>query len=445
MRQFGIVATSLLLIVCAGWGLSRAGGLDRQVLTEAPKSLQYRLQYWSATLQMIRDHFILGVGPGQFRWQYLFYKLPEASEEISDPHNLFLDAAANGGATAFTGLILICLLVTLTRRKSTNSRLSTHQVTHPNYSLNLVFGASAVGWLILLFTGADDRLLVVLPIASVLFWGLLIATDSFGDESIMMSIGSAAAATGLIAHLCGAGGIAMPAFNLLLLALVAVAAPVSRFVDRVPTLISGMTLGFATATIVGSIFLLWTTGIQPVALVQSRLFAGDRLVEKGLFEAADGEYASAARADIWASEPWRRRAELQYRRADAEQYRSNDTFQNAVSLLNEAKARDPAGFRDRVRLGKWWFAKWLVTRHDNDIRNAVTAFEEASARYPTNAELMAELALSLVAMKSDARAIIVAQQALRQDAINHERGHVDRFLGQPTRQKLQQLLAEKAD
>ncbi len=56
------------------WGLAASGatavvaaailsnGLDRFVLTEAPKSLLYRLEYWQATLGMIRAHPLLGVG-----------------------------------------------------------------------------------------------------------------------------------------------------------------------------------------------------------------------------------------------------------------------------------------------------------------------------------------------------------------------------------------------
>jgi hypothetical protein len=96
-RALGVL---LLVVVVGGLILKHFGGLDRQVLTEAPKSLQYRLQYWSATWRMVKDHVWLGVGPGQFRSAYLFYKRPEASEEISDPHNLFLDVYANGGLIA---------------------------------------------------------------------------------------------------------------------------------------------------------------------------------------------------------------------------------------------------------------------------------------------------------------------------------------------------------
>ncbi len=49
--------------------------------------------------------FWLGVGPGNFAAPYLRYKLPEASEEILDPHNLFLEVWATGGFWALLALM----------------------------------------------------------------------------------------------------------------------------------------------------------------------------------------------------------------------------------------------------------------------------------------------------------------------------------------------------
>ena len=54
--------------------------------------------------------FWLGVGPGNFAGPYLKYKLPQASEEIVDPHNLFLEVWAAGGFLAFLCLVLALAL-----------------------------------------------------------------------------------------------------------------------------------------------------------------------------------------------------------------------------------------------------------------------------------------------------------------------------------------------
>ncbi len=83
---------ALLTLMCVSiWLLSS----DRLVLSEAPKSILYRLEYWQATSRMIRDYPLTGVGMGNFQSYYPIYKLPAASEVIADPHNWLFDLAAN--------------------------------------------------------------------------------------------------------------------------------------------------------------------------------------------------------------------------------------------------------------------------------------------------------------------------------------------------------------
>lgn len=75
-----------------------AGGLwlwfnNPLVLSEALKSLAFRLDYWRATLSMLAEHGWNGVGLGNFQSYYPQYMLPSASETIADPHNWLLDIA----------------------------------------------------------------------------------------------------------------------------------------------------------------------------------------------------------------------------------------------------------------------------------------------------------------------------------------------------------------
>lgn len=67
---------------------------DLLILSEAPKSLGYRIEYWRATSKLISDHWLTGVGLGNFQSYYPRYKIPEASEVIADPHNWMFDIAA---------------------------------------------------------------------------------------------------------------------------------------------------------------------------------------------------------------------------------------------------------------------------------------------------------------------------------------------------------------
>ncbi len=102
------LGAGLILIVSGlvAAGLA-TGQLDRQVLTEAPKSLQYRWQYWVSTVGVLRENLTwwVGLGPGNFASPYLRHKLPEASESISDPHNLFLEVWVTAGLPALVALL----------------------------------------------------------------------------------------------------------------------------------------------------------------------------------------------------------------------------------------------------------------------------------------------------------------------------------------------------
>lgn len=80
------------------------GKLDYET---AQKSLGYRLQYWRSSMSMIADHPWLGCGPGNFQHTYTQYKLPEASEEIADPHNFLLEIWATAGTPAMLAFLAV--------------------------------------------------------------------------------------------------------------------------------------------------------------------------------------------------------------------------------------------------------------------------------------------------------------------------------------------------
>ena len=108
--------------------------------------------------------------------------------------------------------------------------------------------------------------------------------------------------------------------------------------------------------------------------------------------------------------------------------------------MRDVKLRDPTSFRDDVRLGAWWIERWYSTKDAKDAEEAVAAYERVRARYPTNASLMAELAFARDSAGFGDSAKEVARQSLQQDAINHERGHIDRYLTDQIRIRLESLL-----
>ncbi|MDO4587098.1 MAG: O-antigen ligase family protein [Planctomycetia bacterium] len=102
------------LIVTSFFGALFFGLIDREVITEAGKSLSYRLDYWIASYRIILDHSLFGIGPGNFQTIYPQYILPTASEFIADPHHWAFEIASLFGIPAlifFLGFIFIVLFV----------------------------------------------------------------------------------------------------------------------------------------------------------------------------------------------------------------------------------------------------------------------------------------------------------------------------------------------
>ncbi len=100
---YPVPATLAAAVVIAA--LLIAGFVRPDLAKAAATSLGYRVQYWQATLRMIADRPLLGCGPGNFQDVYSRYKLPEASEEVSDPHDFLLEVWATAGTPALLALV----------------------------------------------------------------------------------------------------------------------------------------------------------------------------------------------------------------------------------------------------------------------------------------------------------------------------------------------------
>ena len=439
----------LAVLVCVFTLLVSFGGLDREVLSEAPKSLAYRLQYWQATSRLIADHAWLGIGPGNFRQHYLRYKLPEASEEIADPHNLFLDVASTGGVLSLVGLVFIVVLALWSsRRERREDDPVIDLLSSPNRSTSIAadaerlsFWCSGLGALLVFLGqmaisglwGDGDRLLILSCVWAGTAWLLarswsLISNTVTDRADVSFSSIAFAGAVTLFIHLLGAGGIAMPAVSQLLLATIlcsysSVSAPVVGSRSRLSQLFVGSAIG-TTFT------LLRCTAIIPVARRDWWISEGDHDTGSSKSEPndADASYGDACRADPLSSEPWRRRAEWAFQQAASQGFRSNESFDAAVKFLQETIERDPDNFQGPRTLGNWWMVRWRVTQNGDDCRQAADWLRRASDSYPTNASILAELAFALKASEQHADAVQIAERAMAQDELNRKLGHVDRYL-----------------
>jgi tetratricopeptide (TPR) repeat protein len=101
-----------VLLVCAITAAVVFYGVARGNLTHfAANSLTFRWKYWVASARMFADHPLHGIGYANFGLYYLRYRLPEAAEEIIDPHNFVVRVFTELGAVG--GVLLIAWLLRL--------------------------------------------------------------------------------------------------------------------------------------------------------------------------------------------------------------------------------------------------------------------------------------------------------------------------------------------
>jgi len=103
-----ILTVCLLLAVAAGLVVV-AYGVSHDRLPGG-NSMLVRWQYWRASTQMIADHPLTGVGPGNFSDFYRRYKPASAPETVSDPHCLPLSILTQYGPLGLIGFLLAVLL-----------------------------------------------------------------------------------------------------------------------------------------------------------------------------------------------------------------------------------------------------------------------------------------------------------------------------------------------
>lgn len=436
-----LVATTALVAAAV-----RSGGLDREVLAEAPKSLQYRLEYWTGTWAVIREHPWLGTGPGNFRPHYLQHKLPGSSEEIADPHNFVLDVWANGGIVSLLGLVAFVAATVWTWRRNEGRSLTTDppQAAGPGEGPlpALVLAGGAAGFVLVFLYHAvfqfdpDGRVLALLA-----GWILIAAhLRTFAAVPAFSGTVAAIAGLGLLIHLLGAGGIAMPAVTQVLLLFAALMTV--RGADgweKLPTISPRIAVtGGGIAAVL--FFLCVQTALFPILNRTSLVLAGDDAYLNGNSARAEFMYRQAAAADPLSPEPMERLADLTYRRWQGATESEEEIFRAAERFARSAIAADPHNANQYRRLGEWFQARFERSGQVGDARAAVDNFREAVKRYPHHAGLRAELAIAYSRIGADAEACREAQAALELEAANREAGHVDKFLGDETIVSLEGLL-----
>jgi tetratricopeptide (TPR) repeat protein len=441
----GSVGVVMLFVIAA-----LGKGFDAEVISEAPKSLSYRFQYWNGAAHTIAaspQTVIFGTGPGNFRQHYLRHKVRESSEEIADPHNWLLDLWASGGILAvvsFFACLVVAILAFRRRRTLDDAAASTKPEPIPPWTSDLA--GPVLGFVLGLLApvAAANGMFDVWQLPLLAAWVITFAILRHGLGTAHLAIVAlGAAALGLMIHLSGAGGIEMPAIVQLLLVLAALAfATLNRpaAVGASPRLVMG--IGGAGVVLFVSLFF---TGTLPVLNRRAAIAAGEQaLFVDGQIDRAEREFGQAAAHDPFSPESLDKLADAFFTQWQASPQGARlDCFAKAVESLRQAMRQDPLNSSRYRRLGEFYLARFARSQDPADAKSAADAFQQAVDRYPTEVSLRSAYATALFDAGEPAEAKIQAQKALQQDEINHRWGHTDRYLPDPTLARLRRLAEAK--
>ena len=466
-----VVATTGLLGAIA----ALTGAVDMKVISESSKSLQYRIEYWTATAAMIADHPLTGVGPGSFQSNYLKYKLPGSSEEISDPHQMFLEVAATAGLPALLIVIGICGLIFLAVRQILRVETSTDAVSASSIYAGLTAHeladlrrtAGQIGWqsialatLFVLGSGfaleaeASQQVLAVgagAIVISALLWRLIPQLQNLEafDQPIQKLI-IAAACVALVVHLQGAGGFGMPAITSTLLGLCCLLIPIDdREVEssiesseaargRNPVIEQTryrtwqLTAGISVASAVGCIVFSMVPSMNAGAIVR----AADYEFRSALSQARRS-YQLAAEIDSLSATPWLRLADLEF--SQWYQTGSEEHLQRALKSIDEAIRRESTSPGLKAIPAMRCLSAPANIQSEATLQIAIDRLTAALHGYPNNAAWSAHLAEAQARRGLAAESQNSARHALELDDLNRAAGHRDKILSDELRTQTEQL------
>jgi len=455
-----LLAAGLTLLLVTNW----------RPLAGPRLSVVYRLQYWNATWKMVRDHWLLGAGPGHFQDVYTRYMLPHYRESIADPHNFLLEVLATAGIPAALALVagLVAFFAKMTLPGSPlpaagrgaggeglraavaespankNAQSARQQEKRPEPHLELrgiTLGATA-GVLLAYLLGryfspvvqTDYRYEVVIIglLAGAFFvWCLWPwvkrGTLPTGPLTIAVAV--------LLLNLLGAGGIAYPGVAVSLWLLMALGLALVEPGNSVVKPSRGVAAVAFLAMLLLAAACQWTA-VTPV--VRSRMYldlareAFERARDKGNTRAqAVQDFAAgrtwlidAAQSDPWDADVYREMARhnllawLESRSEDRW-----DAFESAyekwIELAHASAGAHKSG-------GDWFLQVYRATEAPELAQRAADAYRQAIVRYPANSLFHAQQAWAEHLAGNEQEAADAAAEALRLDQLN---SHQDRNLG----------------
>lgn len=450
----GISAVVLVLGLVA----VAAKGLDAEVLSESPKSVLYRLEYWRATAALIADEPWFGVGPGNFQERYVNHKLPQASETISDPHNFLLEVWSTAGTPALVALLALMFATAwqLSRTNPAGTSLVNDSAESPVGQSEAAEEELKIGHFAI-YAGAVVGLLLAGILGFVTFQPLETTRESALDPTrdaalgvpIMWLTGAISyvfcffflkdwvergelpksvaiiALIALLVNLLAAGaaifpGVVNTAWLLWAIALAREEESFSKDAKRGKpdefTWSRGQSLHMAIAVAVAAALVgCYYTEYLPITHGRMLLMQAVATRDQGRLREADKLHQEAIAADPWSPDPWRSLAELKFGSwlVQPQEPRWRE-FQQALSKFQQAS---PHHYLSYDQQGDWLLLAARRIKSPEHLQLAAEAFEKAVRCYPNSAYLHAQLASVYAEQERAADAKREADEAARLDAL----------------------------
>lgn len=433
-----------LLAVSVG-GMLFLGFLgNREWFEQAPASLAFRFQYWRASWQMALEYPWFGVGPGNFQSLYERFRELSTTEQIAEPHNLFIETLASGGFIAL-GLLLTMLIaiVVVCVHQMRDVADASVAIGEPKSLISrgdkwIVVGGTLafllVWWIGLLALSLPDLAASVFVIPAVLLVGFACwpAIRSLGCREIDTIVLSGCVGVGI--HLMVSGGWTVPGVACLLwigaglLTRQAVSVPLGKRrggSDRTFGAANGKTCAVAVG-IVGVLvsFGLILFSLGPVEAQKRAMANAADLLQRGRIRQAQSELLTAAAADPWSPEAMFWLANLDQlqlnRRGESENLRHS--WDSALVEALKRAGEDPAAYRQiasqRIHL-------YQVHGQAADLEAATEIFEQVALWSPADEWIMAQMSVLEAARGRMAEA---AQYAAKARELSVLGGNIERDL-----------------
>lgn len=386
-------------------------------------SLTFRWQYWKASAAMIADHLWTGVGRENFGRVYTAYKDIASPEEVANPHNLFVQTAAEWGVIGLAGLAAMLLGVTWVAARSGHTNSAAQTDSDRNSAAANVRGS--VGWLLaigacvigarLLFLGsADANFAYYSAVTTALVWFPAFAAfaycappfDERGTARLLLGAGLIALLTqdmvGFSLFVPGSATVFFAALAVWISAQSPPAAPQDVHQTRSARMLVPATALVATALFVW--FVLWPVGRSNRLLAEARGHAF--VTQDANANSIAALFAASAAADPIDPTPWLELARWRMTHA------SHESAHEAIAALDQAILRDPHNHSLLRRKTQIALAVAAASGKPDDFLAAIAAARTALAKYPQNPAGLALLADAQLAAGRSAQSPDLLREAL---------------------------------